>query len=359
MPHAHALRAGGLFDLLGSRPGVGCEPAFLGAFPSQCAVSPGHETLYFPPRVFTAAGAWRAVACPTEARRQAVADAVCHGLGHPAGASASATCSGLQLLPDGSACGVLPMAARVDGAWGAASAGGCQLSSVTCKPSPRVGEHCMPGFHGATHTTCRVVDGVVRVKHGVVKALYTDHQQHSCLHDGSSCICCDENNGLEAPPSPPPTPATAVPTTAPPTPVPSPGEPCVAFGDGSLRSGTFFDEGCVLGASAASAAFSPDKCSYVGATCYAHDAVPATQCGGGSTAGACKVICKDGFWRTISNTCNNRAADGRISADGDTCAATNAQATNYDLGCCTPFDSAKNACGNMATLASASTSDEV
>ena len=104
----------------------------------------------------------------------------------------------------------------------------------------------------------------------------------------------------------------------------------------------------MLSASAAGAALPAEKCSYVGATCYAHNARPPTQCGGGATAGACQVICKEGFWRTISNTCNNRVASSEIGANGDTCSVTNAHASNYDLGCCVPFNSTSLGCNGMA-----------
>ena len=194
------------FEELGPRPGVGCDAAFKAIFPGHCAVSPAQETVYFPPRVSPPSpgepSAWLAVSCPVESQRTAVADAICRKLGHPEGSSASSTCSGMQLLPDGGACGALPMAQFVvsegagtggggddGGAWAAAHASGCQFSSVTCKPSMRAGERCVAGSHAATHTTCRVVGGVVRVRHGVVKELYISHQQHSCVHDSGHCLC--------------------------------------------------------------------------------------------------------------------------------------------------------------------------
>lgn len=52
----------------------------------------------------------------------------------------------------------------------------------------------MPGYHRAVHTRCRVVDGVVRVKHELDQQHWKeDGHMHRCLHNGNHCICCDRD----------------------------------------------------------------------------------------------------------------------------------------------------------------------
>ena len=351
---AEAFRHGHITERL-LRPGVGCDAGFKESNRGACAVSPTGETTYEPPLVLHNSD-WYAVACGPphdHAKAQAKADTVCAALGHPEGASAWRQCSGLEMLPDGEGCGLTPLVREAQGysgpkidsaAWelAGAAARGCQMSSVTCKPSVRQGERCDPGFHKAQHARCRVdAAGIVRVHHEIVHELYHTHQQHRCLHNGKACICCDHNTPTPAPapytgpPTPAPSPPTPFPTPVPPTPPPAPTpppSPCVVFGDGSLRSGTFFDENCRVNAAAVgNTALREASCGVVGAACFRQDATPAATCGGSATAGSCSIVCKSGFWRVRHNTCNNRK---ELKVYTDTCSPMHAGAVNYALGCC-------------------------